>query len=141
MKTLKTFVNNYKILNDLKLEISKIPFRIDINQDEWANESSHWAFIISQKRVGKNDYKIKGFFSQGSAIKTRPTIEEILNSLVLDTIDLDNLSYNDWCDNFGFDNDSIKAENIYKGCKSEHEQMKKFFTQSQLDELYECESL
>lgn len=139
LPTLKEFIEDHR----LDMELVKVPFRTDIDQSEWDKEATHWAFQIYKKRMGQEgytDYRIKGYFSQGSAIKTKPTIEDILNSLMLDTIDLDP-GFKDWADSLGYSDDSLKAQRIYFACLEEQARLKKLFTSKELARLYECESL
>ena len=49
----------------------------------------------------------------------RPTKKDILYFMILD--DVGNMNFNDFCNEFGYDNDSIKALKIYEGCLKETE--------------------
>lgn len=44
-----------------------------------------------------------------------------------------------WCDNLGFDNDSRRAERIYKLCVKQWRQVSGFFTEEELEELREVQ--
>ena len=50
-------------------------------------------------------------------------------------------NYDDFCNMFGYDNNSIKALNIYKACKKQNEKVKRLFNDKEIqqlnDELYE----
>jgi hypothetical protein len=61
---------------------------------------------------------------QVSVLVKAPKIEDILNSLFLDSDALE-YSFEDWCDNYGYSNDSIKAEGIYKECIKTAHKLKK----------------
>jgi hypothetical protein len=58
--------------------------------------------------------------------KPKPlNIDDILYSLVLDSqASLE--TFDDFCDNFGYDNDSIKANEIYKACQKNAKKVKTF---------------
>lgn len=45
----------------------------------------------------------------------RPTKEEVLNALFLDAESTDS-DFNDWCNELGYDNDSIRALETYNNC-------------------------
>jgi len=47
---------------------------------------------------------------------TPPTLTDVLYSLVSDSDVLNYSSFEDWAENFGYDTDSRKAEDIYKAC-------------------------
>ena len=138
MKTLKQFAVN----NHLKLQLTRVPFRQDresINE-AWDKEASHWLYridVMQGENYGKS--AIKGYFSQGSAIKHKPTLEDILNSLSMDTQDLGD--FVEWANNYGYDIDSIKANETYKACLEERRMVIGLLGQQGLDELHECETL
>ena len=46
---------------------------------------------------------------------TRPTVTDVLHSLFMDASAADE-NFSDWCANYGYSDDSIKALNIYKAC-------------------------
>lgn len=67
--------------------------------------------------------------------KPKPlNIDDILYSLLLDS-QAGAESFDDFCDNFGYDNDSIKANEIYKDCQKNAKKVKTFI--SNLDEANE----
>ena len=121
------------------MSIKEIPFRNDI--DDFGVGARHWAFII---KVGTYPIKYTGFYSTGSAIKGIPTLISVLDSLSLDTRDVNNQSFLEWVDNFGYDSDSIKALKIYNACLDEYRDLCKVLNQADrkaIDQLHSCESL
>lgn len=64
----------------------------------------------------------------------RPPIAGMLHSLIMDTDSATEI-FEDWCANFGFDPDSIKALKAYHACQEIHGELRRFFTSSQLEEL------
>lgn len=54
-----------------------------------------------------------------------PKIDDVLYSLITDA-DLSIESFQDFCDNLGYDTDSIKALNIYNSCVENGKKLKKF---------------
>lgn len=132
--TIKEFADKHNV----EVTLYKIPFRTD-SGTEWDNSAKHYAFtLVNHSNAGK---RYNGNYSQGSGIKNRPTVEDILNSLILDTMDVDFTSFNSFCDEFGYDSDSRKAYKIYEDCLKESEGLKHLFTSDQLKELYICETL
>jgi hypothetical protein len=45
-------------------------------------------------------------------------------------------NFNDWCDNYGYSTDSIKAMNTYKQCLETAANLRSFFTKEQRDAIY-----
>ena len=55
-----------------------------------------------------------------------PCAADVLYSLLLDS-EACNESYQDWCDNFGYESDSIKALNTYRACEAIGHELRKAF--------------
>lgn len=121
----------------LKMDLVRIPFRTDIDISGFDDNASHWQFrIYYPYQAGK---EIKGHYSQGSAIKRNPTITDILNSMILDTVSVDQ-PFGGWCQDYGYDEDSRKALKMYRECEKEYVQLLKMFG-SKITELYTLETL
>lgn len=70
----------------------------------------------------------------------KPVIPEvcgIIHSIIDDTEALHS-SFSDWCDNFGYDNDSIKALNIYNQCTDNAKKLRKVIDNKTMDLLREA---
>ena len=50
-----------------------------------------------------------------TAEPVKPKVADVLHSLINDA-DAADYNFHDWCDNFGYSNDSIKALNTYREC-------------------------
>jgi hypothetical protein len=56
----------------------------------------------------------------------KPKIADVMYSLFMDASAADE-NFHDWCDNFGFSSDSIKALNTYKQCLEIAAQLRRHF--------------
>lgn len=65
-----------------------------------------------------------------------PTQSSVLYCLLLDASGAEQ-NFNDWCSDFGYDNDSITAFKTYQSCCDILEKMRKIFTTKQRNELSE----
>jgi hypothetical protein len=129
MLTIQEFVKKH----ELKLILRPIDSRPDLvgrGEDDWNNTATHWWFTL---RSGTSSYS--GYYSQGSALKDRPTIEEILDSLAMDVFNLDITGFEEWATEYGYDTDSRKAEKIYKACERASKALRKFLGDDAIDEL------
>jgi hypothetical protein len=69
-------------------------------------------------------------YRMGLAHKTRfgqptpPKQDDVLHSLFMDA-QCGSLSFNDFCSEFGYDNDSLKAFDTYRGCMESGEKLRK----------------
>ena len=55
-----------------------------------------------------------------------PEIKDVLYCLVMDYTSASE-TFQDFCDEFGYDNDSIKSLNVFKACQKNSEKMKRIF--------------
>lgn len=65
-----------------------------------------------------------------------PCAADVICSLLSDAEAAD-MSFNDWCDNFGYSSDSISAFNTYQQCSTIGKDLRKVFTANQRAELSE----
>ena len=56
----------------------------------------------------------------------KPCAADVLYSLILDAEACEQ-SYQDWCDNYGYESDSIKALNMYRACEAIGQELRKVF--------------
>ena len=124
-QTIKQFIKN----NNIKMTVKKIDERKDIKWDD----ANHFKCTLKN---GSKSISIN--FSQGYGIKNDPELELVLDALRTDFISSG--SFQDFCDNFGYDQDSIEASKIYKACLKNTEKVKKLFNGS-LNNFLNCESL
>ena len=85
--------------------------------DDWGKGATHWRCTI--KRVdesGKAIAKMTVDYHMGSAHTGEPRLADVLESLRMDANSPD--SFTEFCDEFGYDADSIKALKIWKACVS-----------------------
>ena len=79
--------------------------------------------ISYQKRSGVFEYT-------DSVVNTtegrEPEIKDVLYCLVMEYTS-GSETFQDFCDEFGYDNDSIKSLNIFKACQKNSEKMKRIF--------------
>lgn len=77
-----------------------------------------------------------GAFLQCTKPKT-PTIKDIIFALYMDSAAL-NESFTDWCSNYGYSDDSLKALNTYKACCENGQKLRKLkFSQEYLENVFE----
>ena len=130
----KTVIQRKLEIYNLEFNFTQIPFRNDPGEKNFNDKDArHYAVTI--KRTLKNsEYKyIKIYYSMGSLNTDIPNLVDVLGCLLLDTSNLD--SFEDWCYCFGYDTDSIKANNIYKECLEEKEKLEGMFTKDEIKKL------
>lgn len=68
--------------------------------------------------------------------KVSPKLADVMYSLLSDSSAMDE-TFADWCGNFGYDDDSIKALETYQACVKIGQSLSKAFTPAELQELRE----
>jgi len=95
---------------------TKIKFIAKIESDEWSHYL--WSAVINGKvfeyRTGLGCIKPKSKFIVTDIPKV-PTIDEVLHALFLDA-SVGEMSFDDFCSDLGYSNDSIKALDTYRAC-------------------------
>lgn len=70
------------------------------------------------------------------AQKVSPTLPHVLHSLLMDS-SATGETFSDWCANYGYSDDSIKALETYQACVKIGQTLSKAFTPAELSELRE----
>lgn len=91
----------------------------DMN-DKWKRTSNKWQvkLIYFDKEYVTDFYMGCGLVDRNGKPK-KPSKKDVLFSLMMDNVS--EMSFNDFCRELGYDNDSIEALKIYKGCQRETE--------------------
>ena len=80
-----------------------------VRRDGW--DCDRWHVRMSHdKKFARFDY-----FAGTGLRPAKPTAADVLYSLILDASARDS-DFRDWCDEFGYSDDSIKAEKLYSAC-------------------------
>ena len=113
-------ITKENILLNIEIESQKaFKTKEDMN-DEWRKTANKWQVKLTyfDKEYVTNFYMGSGLVDEMNKPK-KPTKEDILYSLIMD--DVSNMNFNDFCDEFGYNKDPIKALEIYKACLKETE--------------------
>jgi hypothetical protein len=65
-----------------------------------------------------------------------PKVADVLHSLIMDSSAADE-NFHDWCENYGYSDDSIKAMNTYKSCLETAVALRKHFSPDTLRQVRE----
>jgi hypothetical protein len=71
-----------------------------------------------------------------TAKPVKPKVADVLHSLILDA-SAANENFHDWCANYGYSDDSIKAMNTYKACLEVAQALRKHFSPDTLRQVRE----
>lgn len=87
--------------------------------DKWVQQASHYACILRYAHKKATFYMI-----MGCAHTNEPTAADVISCVASNAQALD-LTFPEWCREFGYDSDSRKAERIYKRCRQTGAKMRK----------------
>lgn len=126
MQKIEDFVNVHKI--KIKVEsISSNPFFVDGRDD-----MDHYRVIL---RIGRRQFTT--YFSKGYGHSGKePTTEEVLDCMASDASGYENArSFEDWCGEYGYDEDSRKAETIFNNVAKQSTKLKNFLGEKAYNNL------
>lgn len=124
----KEFANKY----NLTLTTIQIPTRSDKDsQSNWDKNASHWNLTLAYKvnhwdaDSTTNSFTVE--YSQGSAHKIAPKIEDFLQCLQAEAQGIDELQrFEEWAEYYGLDTDSRSAEKIFNSSKIQTADLREF---------------
>lgn len=129
-------ITKKNILSNIKIYVQKaFKNQEDIN-DEWTKIGNKWQvkLVYFDKEYVTNFYMGSGLVN-GMGKPKKPTKKDVLYSIIMD--DVSNMNFNNFCDEFGYDNDSIKALKIYEECLKETEAYYNMFDSEEREVLRE----
>ena len=90
------------------------------SEKEWYYAASHYR--VTLRMYGRS---MTVGYSQGCGIKSEPTADRVLECLISDALCASG-SFEEFCDDCGYDADSRKAERIYRACVSIRARLRRF---------------
>jgi len=108
MKTLSQFIK--EDLQDVEFSFRQITKRPD--SCEWQEDKGAKHYEIELLGSGR---LVRFFYSMGSACG-KPKKDEVIACLVMDSLCAEE-KFEDFCNNYGYSSDSIKAKGIWEMCK------------------------
>ena len=124
----------------LKLTSVKVSQRNDGMAGDWDKAASHYHCTLRRKTNYHDEVTTElmdFFYSQGSAHTTPPVLCDVMYSLTMDAEVLDCSTFEEWASDCGYDEDSRKAEAIYKACQDNAKQFAAMFGRSEREQLQE----
>lgn len=86
--------------------------------DKWKRTANKWQVrLIYFDKVFVTDYYMVSGLVDKCNRPIKPQVKDVLYSMIMD--DVSNMSFNDFCNAFDYDNDSNKALETYKACQKQ----------------------
>ena len=133
---MRSGITKENILLNIKIYVQPAFKTQEDMNDEWKKKSNKWKvkLVYFDKEYVTNFYMGSGLVSKMGRPK-KPTIKDVLYSMMMD--DVNNINFNDFCGEFGYDNNSIKALKIYEDCQEETEAYYDMFNNEEREFLRE----
>ena len=123
-------ITKKNILSNIKLETIKTWNNEHDKQDEWKRTATKYNCKITFKN---QSYTFN--FWMGSAHTKAPSKKDVLYSFIMD--DVSCMDFNEFCSNFGYDDDSIKALKTFKACQAQTDNFYRLFDEEEREMLRE----
>lgn len=133
---MKEGINKKNFLLNIDLKVTPAFLTKEDLTDEWKRTSKKWQvkLIYFDKEYVTDFYMGCGLVDENGKPK-KPSKKNVLFSIMMD--DVSGMSFNDFCSEFGYDNDSIKALKIYEDCQRETEAYYNMFDSEEREILRE----
>lgn len=115
-RTMRGRVSNWRVRHDTQWADNNPNMETD-NQ----HPMNHWRVTL---RVGRRQMTVP--FSTGILITKEPDAEDVLRCLALDASGWENArgGFEDWCDEYGYDTDSRRAERTYNAVERQSKRLR-----------------
>lgn len=104
-----------------------------------SRDMDHWKVVFTRRGTARDigaatPARMTTYFSMGYGHNgAEPRAEDVLDCLASDASSVDQEVFEEWARNMGYDEDSRKAEKVYRACEHGAKRLKKFLG----EELYE----
>lgn len=129
-------ITKENILSNIKIDVLKAFKTEEDMNDEWRKRANKWQvrLVYFGKEYVTDFYMGSGLVDEMNKPK-KPTKKDILYSLIMS--DVRGMNFDDFCNEFGYDNDSIKALKIYEACQKETKAFYNMFDEEEREILGE----
>lgn len=103
--------------------------------DRWQHHL--WSIRL---RNDANGREMRTKFRQGMAHKQAPTLDEVMEALVTDARTVQDAStFEEWANDLGYDEDSRKAERIFKACRKVERDLRAFLGDEEFERVMDLD--
>ena len=111
-------ITKENILLNIELYVQPAFITQEDMKDEWKKGTNKWQVkLVYFDKIYVTDFYMGSGLVDEMGKPKKPTKEDILSAMIMD--DVSDLDFNDFCSEFSYNNDSIKALKVYEACKRE----------------------
>lgn len=100
------------------------------SRDGWKHRA-----VAQECESGKRAIYRAGHIATGGALPP-PDLQDVFHCLLSDSSAIDAGGFEDWCSDYGYNSDSIKAKATYDACVGTHTVLRAAFTSRELEQLH-----
>lgn len=123
-------ITKENILNNIELETIKTWNSDQDKKDEWKRTATKYNCKITFK-----DKSYTFNYWMGAAHTKSPSKKDVLYSFIMD--DVSYMDFEEFCSNFGYNNDSIKALKTFEACQLQTKNVHRLFNEEEREILRE----
>ena len=133
---MKNGITKENILSNISVKVRKTFKTQEDFSDEWKKAANKWQvkLIYFDKEYVTNYFMGSGLVDSWGRAK-KPTIKDVLYSMIVD--DVNDMDFYTFCTEYGYDNDSINALEIYKACQKQTKAYYNMFDDEEREVLQE----
>lgn len=110
--TLAAFCARHKITADVTYGAPPdAELIVDEGQREWRRTANGWTVTLKRGRR-----RLTTPYWTGAAVSGEPEASDVLGCLLLDASSAEGRTFDEWCSDLGYSNDSRSAERAYRAC-------------------------
>jgi hypothetical protein len=126
-------INDFIERNRITMKIQKTFHNPWMESDSKMN---HYECIFEYKAGTANHKTLLTYFSMGLGLHGKPKIDQVLDCLASDASGYENArDFEDWCNEYGYDTDSRKAEKTYHIIAEQAKKLEKFLGEDEYKKL------
>lgn len=123
------------------IDFNKIPVRISYVREVASpfNDGQaydEWSVFLGTTKVEHFNY-FTGLGLRKRSVPVTPTVEEVLYNLVMDA-EVELYSFKEWCNEFEYSVDSIKAYKVYKACLKNAKKLRSALSEDVFEQIKEA---
>lgn len=128
-----TINNTAKKVNEFANEIG---LTFSSSEDKLVNEDG-WVAYHSVITLTRDNKTMVVNFKRGEGVKESPSLAVVLECVLSDINGINDMTFEEWANDFGYDSDSRSAESIFNACKKEYDDLNNLLTKDEQDVFYQ----
>jgi hypothetical protein len=128
---IKTFIRKHRVT----MSYDWTEANPSMSDPEWSRTANHFKVAIRAWENGHHR-QYTTYYSMCPGLDPDPQLDDVLSCLASDAAGIENArSFEEWASEYGFDEDSRKAEKIFKACQKSAARLRRLLGNEAYNEL------